>query len=159
MKETKQIIFNVGDEEYGIDILKVKEIEKTCEVIKVPNAPACIVGIMNLRGDVIPVYSLRRRFNIADNYNLNEENQLVIVNIDGTLIGLLVDGVKEILEVTGNNLHKTPGLVLTGDTNFISGVACIDKHIILLIDVDTLINGKDMEEITALIDEMSDDEE
>lgn len=156
MLQTKQIIFNVGNEQYGIDILKVHEIDNTGNFVRIPNAPECILGIMNLRGEVIPIYSLRKRFNITQPAVNNETQQLIITAVDDMKIGFLVDSVNQIQEIRQDQLYSTPKIVLNSDTDFIANVACVDKQIILLLDVSALIKDGEREQISALLDEVND---
>lgn len=156
MLQTKQIIFNVGNEQYGIDILKVHEIDNKGNFVRIPNAPECILGIMNLRGEVIPVYSLRKRFNITQPVVNNETQQLIITAVDDMKIGFLVDSVNQIQEIRQDQLYNTPKIVLNSDTDFIANVACVDKQIILLLDVSALIKDGEREQISALLDEVND---
>ena len=159
--ENKQIIFNVGNEEYGIDILRVHEIENMSNVVRIPNAPECIMGIMHLRGEVIPIYNLREKFNIADDVkkslgdNEDDVDKLVIVSVDNVKIGFLVDKVKEIVELNDSEIYNTPKIVKNEETSYISKVACIDGKIIILLNVDTIIKRDDLNDISDMIDSVS----
>ena len=97
MAMKKQIIFKIGDGVYGIDVVKVMGIEKDIPVIPIPNAPECVKGIINLRGDVIPVYSIREKFNLPDAQL--DTKELIIAKSQGVVIAIEVDVVKEIIEL------------------------------------------------------------
>ena len=158
--DNKQIIFNVGNEEYGIDILRVHEIENMSNVVRIPNAPNCILGIMHLRGEVIPVYSLREHFNISDDVKKSsgeedDVDKLVIVSVDNVKIGFLVDKVKEIIELQDSDIHNTPKIVKNEDTSYIAKVACIQGKIIVLLNVDTIIKRDDLNDISDMLDSVS----
>lgn len=158
--ENKQIIFNVGNEEYGIDILRVHEIENMSNVVRIPNAPDCILGIMHLRGEVIPIYSLREHFNISDDVKKSsgeedDVDKLVIVSVDNVKIGFLVDKVKEIIELKDSEIYSTPKIVKNEDTSYISKVACIKGKIIVLLNVDTIIKKEHLDDISDMVDNVS----
>ena len=95
---TKQVIFKLGSEQYGMDISLVSGIENYMRVVQIPNAPAHIIGILNLRGNVIPIYSLRRKFNMEEVMG-TATTQLLVTNCRGTLVGYKVDSVSEIIEI------------------------------------------------------------
>ena len=105
MEENKLIVFNVGEEFYGIDIKKVMGIEKKQEIISVPNTPDCIKGIINLRGDVIPIYSFRTKFN-KEELTGDDEGMLIITKTGDITIGFEVDQVAQIMDITGKKVEK-----------------------------------------------------
>ena len=121
MEENKLIVFNVGEEFYGIDIKKVMGIEKKQEIITVPNTPDCIKGIINLRGDVIPIYSFRTKFN-KEELSGDDEGMLIITKTGDITIGFEVDQVAQIMDITGKKVEKPPIIIVSDATNYIDKI-------------------------------------
>ncbi|MFV0343667.1 MAG: chemotaxis protein CheW [Anaerocolumna sp.] len=150
MLQTKQVIFTLDGEEFGFDIMIVNAIEKYTNLIPVPNAPSYIRGIMNLRGDVIPVYSLRKKFNLPEKA-YDENTKLIITKSNGVLMAFEVDGVKEIMEIPAGNISETPLIVKSLDTSYIQSVANLNGRMILLLDHNGILTEKEQEKIVSLI--------
>ncbi len=139
---TKQVIFKLGDEEYGMDISLVTTIENYSGVVPMPNAPAFIIGILSLRGDVIPVYSLRKKFGMPE-AAVNEKTQLLITRCNDILIGYKVDSVSEILEFPDSEIKKIPEIVRCADTRYALGVANRKERLIVLLDIVNILNEQE----------------
>lgn len=153
----KNIIFKIGDEKYGIDITRIREIENADNIVPVPNSPACVLGIMHLRDNIIPIYSLRRKFNKHDYEDVavsGEVQKLIIVATKEAEVGFLVDSVEEIVEVEYSNLHTTPLIVKSDETAYIDRVAYVNKEIIILLNVDSVISDEEMDDITTILEDM-----
>ena len=146
----KQVIFTLGKEEYGLDIMLVNAIQKYTDIVPIPNAPSYVRGIINLRGDVIPVYSLRRKFGLGDK-EIDENSKLIITKSDNILLAYEVDEVKEIMEIEAVNISETPVIVKNNDTAYIKCVANINGRMILLLDHDGLLSSKEKENIENLM--------
>ncbi len=149
-KLTKQVIFTLGDEEYGLDIMLVNAIEKYTDMVRIPNAPSYISGIINLRGDVIPVFSLRRKFGLPDK-EIDDNSKLIVTKSKGILMAYEVDAVKEIIEIGSEYLSETPVIVKSSNTAYIKCVANIKGRMILLLDHDGILSAKEKENIENLI--------
>lgn len=149
-KQTKQVIFTLGDEEYGLDIMLVNAIEKYIDLVHVPNAPSCIRGIINLRGDVIPVFSLRRKFGLADK-EMDDNTKLIITKSNNILMAYEVDAVKEILEIPAEDISDTPAIVKSANTAYIKCVANIGGRMILLLNHDGILSSQEQEKIESLM--------
>lgn len=149
-KLTKQVIFTLGDEEYGLDIMLVNAIEKYTDMVKIPNAPSYISGIINLRGDVIPVFSLRRKFGLPDK-TIDENSKMIITKSNGILMAYEVDAVKEIMEIPSEELNETPVIVKNKNTAYIKCVANISGRMILLLDHDGILSLNEKESIEDLL--------
>ena len=152
MEETKQIIFNIGEEEYGVGIDDVKGIERQMQIVKVPNRPPYILGIVNLRGDIIPVYSLKVKFGGEE--TIEEESKLIITNASGLTIALKVDEVKEITEVPVENIFELPMLASNEHTDYVKNIAKIDKRIVILLDVNGVLGEEERERIAEMLQEI-----
>lgn len=150
MKDTKQVIFNVGDEEYGLDIMLVNGIEKFVNIVKVPNSPDCIKGIINLRGDVIPVYSLRKKFGLPE-VQTTEKTKLIITKSKGLMLAYEVDEVKEIVQIDGSKISEAPTIVRNENTTYIGSVANLSGRMIILLNHDGIITNAEKINIENMV--------
>lgn len=145
----RDIIFLVGDEEYGMDVQLVTAIEPMMDIIPVPNAPACILGLMNLRGEVIPVYSLRKRFTMEE-CNDKEKNKLIVAHYDGKALAFKVDEVLEMHDFRDAEISETPVITRSAKTNYIRSVANKQGKLVLLLNPAGMYEGDEeaqMEEV------------
>jgi len=149
-KEGKYLTFSMAEEEYGIGILKVKEIIGMMAITTVPKTPEFVKGVINLRGKVIPVVDLRLRFGM-EAIDYNERTCIIVVEIEGTsgtvMIGIVVDAVSEVLNINGDDIEDTPTFGAKLDTNYILGMAKMEGGVKILLDIDQVLSG---EEIAAL---------
>lgn len=148
---TKQIIFKIGTGSYGIDVSKVMGIEKDIPVVGIPNAPECIKGMINLRGDVIPVFSLRDKFHMPAAENL-ETKELVIAKSNGVVIAIEVDLVKEIVELEDSKIGPAPVIIKAPGTEYIESVAHVENDLVLIIDLDGLLDAGEANTLQAIVD-------
>ncbi|MCZ7603026.1 MAG: chemotaxis protein CheW [Melioribacteraceae bacterium] len=153
-KENLELIqlvsFKVGKEEFGVDILKVQEINRMLKITKVPNSPDFVEGVVNLRGRIIPVIDLRKRLSIENKIH-DAKTRIVVVDIAGNIVGFIVDEVNEVLRISKDILENPPELVAQVDSDFITSVAKLEDRIIILLDLDALLlkNEKEiLEEIS-----------
>ncbi|HTW57889.1 MAG TPA: chemotaxis protein CheW [Terriglobales bacterium] len=133
--------FRVGGEEYGLDILRVQEIIRLQHLTRVPNSPDSMDGVMNLRGKIIPVIALRKRFGLEP-VNADKETRIVVVEIHGTVLGFIVDSVSEVLRIPVDTVEPPP-LLGKATQDYVSGVGKIDERLLILLDVDRLLNRDD----------------
>jgi len=149
-KEGKYLTFSMAEEEYGIGILKVKEIIGMMAITTVPKTPEFVKGVINLRGKVIPVVDLRLRFGM-EAIDYTERTCIIVVEIEGTsgtvMIGIVVDAVSEVLNINGDEIADTPTFGAKLDTNYILGMAKMEGGVKILLDIDQVLSG---EEIAAL---------
>lgn len=150
-EQSKQVIFTLGDEEYGLDIMIVNAIEKYTDIVRVPNGPECIKGIINLRGDVIPVYSLRKKFGLKEKDN-DENTKLVITKSNNIMMAYEVDAVKEIIEISEDSISETPIIVKSRNTTYIKNIANINGRMIILLDHNGILTDKEQENIELLME-------
>ena len=141
--ENQYLTFILSDEEYGVDILRVQEIRGWEQATTIPNTPEFVVGVINLRGMVIPIINLRKRFNIPDK-DISSTTVIVIVKVinegEERIVGMIVDAVSEVYNVSDEIMSDTPDLGSAISTNFIKGLATINEKMIILLDIDLLIN-------------------
>ena len=129
----------LGDEEYAIDVLKIQEIIRTVEITAVPRTDSFVLGVMNLRGKVIPVVDLRIRFNL-DKMDFDKETRIIVVRFDTEQIGFVVDQVTEVIRINKNMVEPTPPLVGSIGQEYILGICKYDDRLIILLDIDTVIS-------------------
>jgi purine-binding chemotaxis protein CheW len=146
----KYLTFSLSNEEYGIGILKIKEIIGMMPVTSVPQTPDFVKGVVNLRGKVIPVMDLRLKFSMKS-ADYTERTCIIVVEIEGKkgdiLIGLVVDSVSEVLNISQNDIEKTPSFGANLDTKYIKGMAKMEGGVKILLDIDRILSTS---EITVL---------
>lgn len=150
MEETKHVIFKLEGEEYGINIMYVNAIEKYVNIIPVPNAPDYIDGIINLRGDVIPVYSLRRKFGLPKK-EVDDSTKLIISKMDDILLAFQVDMAQEITELSPKNMNEPPRILKTANTAYIDKVANLDNRMIIIMNIKGLLSNSEQKDIEEII--------
>ena len=143
------VTFNISQEEFGIDILKVQEIIRTMEITKVPRAPEFVEGVINLRGKVIPIIDLRRRFGM-DPRKHDNQTRIVVVELLGMIVGFVVDSVSEVLRIPVDTVVPPPAIVSGIDSEYISGVGKLDDRLLILIDLEKLLSNQEHEALTGL---------
>jgi len=149
-REGKYLTFTLAEEEYGIGILKIKEIIGMMPITSVPKTPRFVKGVINLRGKVIPVIDLRLRFGIKE-LEYTERTCIIVVEIEGqtgiVLIGIVVDAVSEVLNIKSKDMENTPSFGAKLDTRYILGMAKMEGGVKILLDIDQVLNR---EEFSAL---------
>ena len=141
--EGKYLTFVLGDEEYGLQILKVREIIGLMEITSVPQTPVFIKGVINLRGKVIPVIDLRLKFGMEE-AEPTEETCIIVVDIAGALTGMLVDTVSEVLDVTVDQIEPPPSFGSSVDNGFILGMGKIKGKVKILLDIDKVLSPEEL---------------
>ena len=144
------VTFSIGSEELGVDILKVIEIIRTMEITKVPKAPAFVEGVINLRGLVIPIIDLRRRFGLAEKAG-DSDTRIIVIEINGMSVGFVVDSVSEVLRIPANTVEPAPPVVAGVDSDYISGVGKLEDRLLILLDLDKLLSADDLESLGASV--------
>ncbi|WP_157313979.1 chemotaxis protein CheW [Chitinibacter sp. GC72] len=141
------LVFALGKEEYGIDILKVQEIRGYDAVTGIANAPAFIKGVINLRGNIVPIVDLRIKFNIG-NPSYDQFTVVIILNVAQRTVGIVVDGVSDVMTLASDQLRNAPEFGAALDTAYILGLGTVDERMIILVDIEKLMTSADM----ALVD-------
>jgi len=150
MASIQQVIFRLDNEEYGLDIMKVNGIEKYQEVVKVPNSPEYIEGIINLRGEVLPIYSLRKKFNLVQK-PMDDETKIIVTYTNDMKVGFVVDSVVEILHIDLESIVDAPKIVAGINRKYIKSVAKQEHRMIILIDVDLIVSDEEKLELGEAI--------
>lgn len=146
----EHLTFVLGDESYGIEILKVQEIRGYDVVTKIANTPDFIKGVVNLRGLIVPIVDLRIKFGLGK-VEYDEFTVVIILNLRGRVIGIVVDGVSDVMNLQENQVRAVPDIVASIDTKYITGLATVDEKMFILVDIEQLMNSQEM----ALIDGVS----
>ena len=149
-REGKYLTFTLAEEEYGIGILKIKEIIGMMPITSVPQTPEFVKGVINLRGKVIPVIDLRLRFGMGE-IDYTERTCIIVVEIEGqagrVLIGIVVDSVSEVLNIKGDDIEDTPTFGTKLNTEYILGMAKMEGGVKILLEIDRVLSS---EEVAAL---------
>jgi len=139
MDEEQIVTFSLGTEEFGIDIMKVQEIIRIPPITRVPKARSYVEGVINLRGNIIPVINLRVRFGMPPGEE-TDLSRIVVLQIDGKVFGVRVDGVTEVLRLSSESIEPPPPVALGMDSDFIRGVGKIGERLLILLRPDQLMD-------------------
>lgn len=142
------VVFNIENEEFGIDISQVNIIERPMEIFKIPNTPEYVEGLVNLRGKVHTVFNLRKRFRLPVR-SFDENTKIVMVNTGAAVIGLIVDEVKEIVRVEEQDIESAPKVLADLKRRYISGIAKVGGRVILLLELGTVLAMEEDEKAAA----------
>ena len=142
------LTFTLGQEEYGIDILKVQEIRGYEAVTRIANAPPFIKGVINLRGVIVPIVDLRIKFNLGEP-SYDQFTVVIILNIGKRVMGIVVDGVSDVIQLASENLHPAPEFGSVLDTRYLLGLGTVEQRMIIMVDIEQLMTSQEM----ALMDQ------
>lgn len=137
------LVFSLGEEEYAIDILKVQEILGYENVTRIANAPDFIKGVTNLRGVIVPIVDLRIKFNL-DKVEYDGQTVVIVVNVSDRIVGIVVDGVSDVMSLTPDQIKPAPELGVTMSSDFLSGLGSLENRMLVLVDIDKLLTSKEM---------------
>jgi purine-binding chemotaxis protein CheW len=141
------LAFTLGDEVYGIDILKVQEIRAYEVATKIANAPDFIKGVTNLRGTIVPIVDMRIKFRL-NNVDYNEFTVVIVLNVCGQVIGMVADSVSDVIELTAKQIQPMPALGCSLETEYLIGMGTMDERMIILMDIERLMSANDIDLIT-----------
>jgi len=146
--ETKPfVIFRLGDEEFGMDVMNIKEIAKITTITRVPHSPDFIEGLINLRGSLVTVINLRKRF-IFEPKKIDVDSRIIIAELEDKPVGILVDAATEVLRIPVSDIEATPELVTTEiSKEYLKGVGKVGDRLIILLDLKQVLTRKEIEEI------------
>jgi purine-binding chemotaxis protein CheW len=149
MAETIQVVsFKLGSEEYGVDIAQVQEINRMVSVTHVPRAPQFMEGVINLRGQLIPIIDLRTRFAMPRAEH-TKNTRIVVTEIGTKRVGMVVDSVSEVLRLPVDQIEDAPEMLTGVDTEYIRGVGKVEDRLIILLDLARIISGAEKRELEA----------
>ena len=138
------LTFRLGEEEYGIDILKVQEIRGYDHVTRIANAPAWLKGVINLRGTIVPIVDMRIKFNLG-RAEYDQFTVVIILNVAKRTVGMVVDSVSDVLTLSGEQIRPAPELSGTMDTRYITGLGTVEGRMIILADIERLMTSREMD--------------
>jgi purine-binding chemotaxis protein CheW len=148
-EENEVLSFRLGKEEYAISILKVQEIRGYEEPTLLPSAPACIKGIMNLRGSIVPIVDMRILFKLGEP-TYDQFTVVIVLNIKNHVIGMVVDSVSDVVTLEPEQVRAAPEMGTTADGDYITGLGTIDERMLILLDIDRLMASEQLGLIAAM---------
>ena len=137
------LVFSLGNEEYAIDILKAQEIRGYENVTRIASAPPFIKGVTNLRGVIVPIIDLRIKFNL-DRVEYDNQTVVIVVNVSGRVVGVVVDGVSDVLSLTPEQIKPAPEFGLSLSSDYLSGLASLEDRMLVLVDIDRMLTSEEM---------------
>ena len=143
------VTFHIGEEEFGVDILAVQEIIRMMQITPVPRAPVYIDGVINLRGKVIPIIDLRRRFGLAPRGH-DKNTRIIVIEINNIIVGFVVDAVSEVLRIPASTVEPPPPVVAGVESDYVSGVGKLQDRLLIMLDLDRLLSSEDMEALSSM---------
>ncbi|BBM68963.1 chemotaxis protein CheW [Rhodothermus marinus] len=143
------VSFLIENEEFGVDILNVQEIIRPVDITRVPNAPAFVEGVINLRGRIVPVVDLRKRFNLPRRER-DKNSRIIVVELGDKIVGFMVDAVREVLRVDAGVIEPPPELAIGIDAHYITGVAKLDDRLLILLDLERILTDEEKHRLQPL---------
>ncbi|MFX3674084.1 MAG: chemotaxis protein CheW [Paenisporosarcina sp.] len=139
MDDMKVIVFQLVDKEYVIPVSQVQSIEKMMHITRVPKTPTFVKGVINLRGVVTPIIDLRERFELKAN-PLDDRSRMIMIKVDDMEVGLIVDAANDVLDIPASAIEPQPDVVGSIESEFIAGVAKLDRRLLVLLQLDKVLN-------------------
>lgn len=140
-QELQLVIFRLAKEEYGLPITKVQEINRLVPITKLPQTPVFMEGIINLRGRIIPVVDLRKRFQLEVS-DYNDDSRIIIVEVSGQTVGIIVDAVAEVVRLPAASVEPPPPTFIL-DAKYIQGVGKLDSRLLILLEIDQILTSQE----------------
>lgn len=143
VRPREYLTFRLGEEEYGIDILKVQEIRGYEQPTRIANAPSFIKGVVNLRGVIVPIVDLRLKFNLGS-AEYNDFTVVIILNLGARVVGIVVDSVSDVMELAPEQIREAPEVGAAVEANFITGLGTLNDRMLILIEIERLMSAAEM---------------
>ncbi len=143
------VSFVIENEEFGVDILKVQEIIRTVDITRVPKSPEFVEGVINLRGKIVPVIDLRKRFGMARK-DRDNDTRIIVVELIDKVVGFLVDKVKEVIRVEKTVIEPPPELTTSINSSYITGVAKLQDRLLILLDLNKVLSSDEQEKLAEV---------
>jgi purine-binding chemotaxis protein CheW len=147
--EVQLVVFRLGKEEYGVEITQVREIIKMKEITRIPNAPEFVEGVINLRGQITTVTDLRKRLGV-NGYKDNEQTRIIIVELEDSTIGMIVDSVSEVLRLSKKDIDSTPEIAASFETKYVRGVGKLKDRLLILLDLNKILKPRELRELKKI---------
>jgi purine-binding chemotaxis protein CheW len=142
------VSFNIGQEEFGLGIQSIQEINRMVEITRVPNSPDFVSGVINLRGKVIPIINLRKRFGFPPKEN-DKNTRIIVVELGNMVVGFVVDAVSEVLRIPKNITEPPPSIVAGIGSEYITAVAKLENRLLILLDLERILKDKEKQQLEA----------
>ncbi|HIQ38469.1 MAG TPA: purine-binding chemotaxis protein CheW [Methanothermococcus okinawensis] len=143
----KMVVFRLGPNEYALKVDEVREVLKLQDITALPNSPDYVIGVTNIRGEITPIIDLRKKLNIPGHYEEDRERDkemlVMVVEIDGVPVGILVDGVSDVIQIPKENIEKVDGVGSNMGVDYIEGIAKIDNRLIIILNINKLIKPQE----------------
>jgi purine-binding chemotaxis protein CheW len=152
-KELQVVGFRIGRETFGLPISIVREIVRVPEITAVPNAPDYIEGVINLRGRIIPVVDLRKRFG-EKSFEANKKNRIVVVELESRLVGLIVNSASEVLRISPSEIDEPHNVFKEGELNYITGIGKLNGRLVILLDLNRVLQRGELNGLDEVTDAM-----
>jgi purine-binding chemotaxis protein CheW len=144
------VSFSLDQEEYGVDVLKVREIIRMPMVTRVPNTPYYVEGVINLRGKVVPIICMRKKFGLTESEN-DKQTRIMVMDMEGELMGFIVDAVSEVIRISGSEIQPSPAMVAGGiDQECISGVINQAERLLVLLSLEKMFSRDEKNFFTGM---------
>jgi len=140
------VTFKLAGQKYAVEILKVQEINNMKDITPIPNAPGYVEGAVNLRGKVIPVLNLRKKFHMAE-IALSDASKIIIIDVRGIIMGVIVDAVSDVLRISSDVVEPPPAVAMSVRSEFILGVAKLPNELVILLDMDKLLDASEQQAV------------
>ena len=144
MAEQQMVVFGLGKEEYGVEITQVQEIVRLQEITKIPNTPEFVEGVVNLRGKVIPLIDMKKRFALLQTERTGD-NRIIVINVKENTIGVIVDYVSEVLRISDDRIEPPPAVVKSIGKEYLKGIGKINDRLLILLDLDKILSSSEQE--------------
>lgn len=147
--DNQVVVFDLSGESYGVNIAAVESIIKMQPITRLPQAPGFVEGVTNLRGKVLPVVDLRKRFGLPTQL-ADKNSRIIVTTVSTTEVGMIVDGVSEVLTIPEQAVETAPTITTTVDSTFITGIAKIDQRLIILLDLEKILSSQEQVSLAGM---------
>ena len=144
------VVFQLGGEEFGVDIMQVQEIIRIPETTRIPRSPDYIKGVINLRGRIIVVINLDQRFGM-DSKEIDDNSRIIVAEVGETVMGMVVDSVSEVMRLPASNLEPAPDILTSRvSSDYIRGVGKLEDRLLILLDLEKVLSEKEIEQVATI---------
>jgi purine-binding chemotaxis protein CheW len=150
-KELQIVGFRIGNETYGVRIASVKEIVRVPEITSVPNSPDFVEGVINLRGKIIPVMDLRKRFGLQE-IQVDKKNRVLVVELENKLVGLIVSSASEVLKLPPSEIEAPGSVFAEGESSYVTGVGKLKGRLVILLDIARLLRQPEFKKLEEAVE-------
>ena len=147
--EQQFVVFKLGEEEYGVDILQVQTIERMLDITRVPNAPEFVEGVTNLRGMVVPIIDLRKRLGLPE-IEPTEETRIITIKMNEVLVGMIVDSASDVVKVPESAIEPPPSIIGGVESTYLEGVAKLDKRLLVLLKLSEVLKKEEVNKLKEI---------